>query len=162
VSAARVDDLIDAFQAAWSSGDRGAFRAMCTPDVHYEDPFCEEPAEGADALADHAVRLWQAFPDARVERAGARLTDGQFVAAPVKVVATNRGDLGELPATGRFVVVHAVLFCELDARRERLWRVRAFFDGYGAARQLGILPQPGSLSERALLMLRGFGLRARP
>jgi steroid delta-isomerase-like uncharacterized protein len=161
VSAVRTDGVIDAFQAAWSSGDRGAFRAMCTPDVHYEDPLTEEPAEGPDALADHAVRLWQAFPDARVERAGERLTDGRYVAAPVKLVATHRGDIGELPATGRFIVVHAVLYCELDPPRELLWRVRAFFDVYDAANQLGVLPRPGSLGTRALLLLRGFGLRAR-
>ena len=42
-----------------------------------------------------------------------------------------------------------------------LWRVRAFFDAYGAAVQLGLLPEPGSLGGKALLMLRGFGLRAR-
>ena len=42
-----------------------------------------------------------------------------------------------------------------------LWRVRAFFDPYGAGVQLGILPEPGSLGGKALLMLRGFGLRSR-
>jgi hypothetical protein len=34
-----------------------------------------------------------------------------------------------------------------------------FFDAYGAAVQLGVLPARGTLSERALLALRGFGLR---
>ena len=50
-----------------------------------------------------------------------------------------------------------VLYCELD--RGRLLRVRAFFDLYDAATQLGILPGRGSLAEKALLILRGFGLR---
>ena len=39
--------------------------------------------------------------------------------------------------------MHAVLYCELDETRTRLWRVRAFFDLYDAAMQLGVLPQPG-------------------
>ena len=57
--------------------------------------------------------------------------------------------------------MHVVCYCELDPRRERLWRVRAFFDAYEAAIQLGVLPARGTRSESALLLLRGFGLRAR-
>jgi hypothetical protein len=52
--------------------------------------------------------------------------------------------------------VHVVFFAEL--RDERLFRVRAFFDAYGAAVALGVLPKPGTFGEKALLMLRGFGL----
>jgi steroid delta-isomerase-like uncharacterized protein len=156
-----VDGLVNGFQAAWSSRDPGAFARTCASDLHYEDPLTPEPLSGTDALGEHAGQLWRAFPDVRVQRTGERLTDGRFVAAPVKVLATHRGLVGDLPPTGRFVVVHAVFFCELDPPRERLWRVRAFFDAYGAAIQLGLLPRPGSLSERALLLLRGFGLRSR-
>jgi steroid delta-isomerase-like uncharacterized protein len=161
LSAADVDDLIDRWEAAWGSRDRRAFADIVTPDVHYEDPLCGEPREGVDALADHAARLWSQFPDVRVERIGERLTDGRFVAAPMKVLGTHRGVLDSLPATGRFLVVHAVCYAELDPRRERLFRVRAFYDAYDAAVQLGVLPARGTRSERALLMLRGFGLRAR-
>jgi hypothetical protein len=63
-----------------------------------------------------------------------------------------------LPATNRFVVVHCVFYCELQ--HELLLRVRAFFDVYDAATQLGVLPGRGTLGEKALLMLRGFGLRS--
>jgi hypothetical protein len=34
-----------------------------------------------------------------------------------------------------------------------------FFDLYGAATELGVLPRPGTLGEKALLMLRGFGFK---
>lgn len=156
-----VDDLVDRWQAAWASRRRRAFAEVCAPDVHYEDPLCREPCEGLDALADHASRLWAAFPDAQVQRTGERLHDGRFVAAPMKVLGTHRGELDGLPASGRFLVVHVVCYAELDARRERLLRVRAFFDAYEAAIQLGVLPARGTRSEKALLLLRGFGLRAR-
>jgi steroid delta-isomerase-like uncharacterized protein len=156
-----IDDLIDRWQAAWVGRDRGAFAALCAPDIHYEDPLCGEPLESLDDLSDHAARLWAAFPDARVERTGERLTDGRFVAAPCKLLGTHRGEIEGLAPTGRFVVVHLVCYCELDPARERLWRVRAFFDAYEAAVQLGVLPARGTLGERALLILRGFGLRAR-
>jgi hypothetical protein len=51
-----------------------------------------------------------------------------------------------------------VFYCQVE--RGRLLRIRAFFDLYDAAMQLGVLPARGTLSEKALLMLRGFGLRA--
>ena len=38
--------------------------------------------------------------------------------------------------------------------------MRGFFDLYDVATQLGVLPARGTLGEKALLMLRGFGLRA--
>jgi steroid delta-isomerase-like uncharacterized protein len=153
-----VDELIDGWQAAWSSGQPDAFAEVCAAGIQYEDPLTPDPLAGLDALAAHAHRLWAAFPDARLERTGERLTDGRFVAAPGKVLGTHRQPLEGLPATGRFVVVHCVFYCELQ--HELLLRVRAVYDVYGAAVQLGVLPARGTLGEKALLMLRGFGLRA--
>jgi steroid delta-isomerase-like uncharacterized protein len=153
-----VDELIDAWEQAWSGKEREAFTDVCSPEVHYEDPLVAEPLEGPAAIADHAERLWAAFPDARLQKLGSRLSDGRFVAAPSKLLATHREALGGLPATNKFIVVPAIFYCELD--HGRLLRVRAFFDLYGAAVQLGVLPGRGTLGEKALLMLRGFGLRA--
>jgi len=152
-----VDRLIDAWEAAWSGRESSAFAPLCTPDVHYEDPLTPEPLEGVAELGRHAARMWAAFPDARLERTGMRLSDGRYVAAPAKLLATHRAPLEGLPPTNRFLVVHCVFYCELSD--ERLRRVRAFFDLYDAAVQLGILPARGTLGEKALLVLRGFGLR---
>jgi steroid delta-isomerase-like uncharacterized protein len=152
-----VDGLIDAWEAAWSGKDPAAFKKVCAADFHYEDPVTAEPLDGVQELGRHAERLWSAFPDARVQKAGNRLTDGRFVAAPSKLLATHRGPLEGLPATNRFIVVHCVFYCQLE--HGRLLRVRAFFDLYDAATQLGVLPGRGTLGEKALLMLRGFGLR---
>ena len=153
-----TDELIDGWEAAWSGKDGAAFEEVCDRKVHYEDPLTPEPLEGLDLLQQHAGRLWEAFPDARMEQTGKRLTDGQFVAAPCKVLGTHRASLNGLPATNRFVVAHAIFYCEM--RAELLLRVRGFFDLYDVATPLGILPARGTLGEKALLMLRGFGLRA--
>ena len=153
-----VDELIDGWEAAWSGRDSSAFAELCTPDVHYEDPLTPEPLEGPAELGRHAARMWAAFPDARMQRTGKRLTDGQFVAAPCKLLATHREALEGLPATNRFVVVQCVFYCELAD--DQLRRIRAFFDLYDAAVQLGVLPARGTLGEKALLVLRGFGLRS--
>jgi len=153
-----VDTLFDAWEAAWSGKDLSAFRDICSPRIHYEDPLTPEPLEGITALTAHAERLWDAFPDARLEKLGPRLCDGRMVAAPSKLLATNREPLGGIPATNRFVIVPIVFYCELE--RVTLLRVRAFYDVYSAAVQLGVLPERGSIGEKALLMVRGFGLRA--
>ena len=152
-----ADELIDGWQEAWSGKDPAAFGEVCAAGVQYEDPLTDAPLEGIGALSAHAARLWAGFPDARMERTGERLTDEKFLAAPCKVLGTHRAPLEGLPATNRFVVVHCVFYCELQ--HDLLLRVRAFYDVYEAATQLGVLPARGTLGEKALLMLRGFGLR---
>ena len=142
------------------SRDPTAFAPLTASDLHYEDPLVE-PLTGPDEFASHVARMWTAFPDARVERTGPLMSNGRHLAHPIKLVATHRGELEGLPASGRFVVVHAVLVCELAADEDVIWRIRAFFDAYDAAVQLGVMPERGSMGEKALLMLRGFGLRAR-
>ena len=154
------DQLLDDFQAAFAGRNRAAFATCCAVDVHYEDPLTGAPRVGLDQLADHAARLWQLMPGAQLERSGERLHDGRYVAAPVRLTGRHTGDLPRLPASGRSITLHAVLYCELDAARERLWRIRGFFDPYDAGVQLGVLPKHGTIGERALLMLRGFGIRS--
>jgi len=154
-----VDALADAWEAAWSGGDPRAFGPICAPDLHYEDPLLPAPLRGVEALAAHAARLWRAFPDVRLERAGARLCDGRFAALPVHAHGRNTGTLDELPASHRPIELHIVFWCELDTGRTRLWRVRAVYDAYGAAVALGLVPKPGTLRNRAVLMMQGYGLR---
>ena len=151
------DRLIDGWQDAWSGHDAAAFGDVCVAGIGYEDPLPERLLSGLDALGAHAQRLWSAFPDVRLERTGERLSGGAYVAAPCKLLGTHRAPLEGLPATNRFLVVHCVFYCEVQG--EALLRVRGFFDVYSAAVQLGVLPARGTLGEKALLVLRGFGLR---
>ena len=153
-----VDELFDAWERAWSGRDVAAFEPLCAAEVAYEDPLTPEPLHGVRALSKHARRLWQAFPDARVNSTGERLSDSRFACAPCKVLGTHRGSIGGVTPTGRFVVIHALVYAEL--RDDRLLRARAFFDVHGVATDLGVLPQPGTMGEKALLLLRGFGLRS--
>jgi steroid delta-isomerase-like uncharacterized protein len=152
-----VDALFDSWERAWSGRDPAAFEPLCADGFRYEDPLTPEPLEGAAALAGHARRLWSAFPDARVNSTGDRLHNATYACAPCKLLGTHRNALGALAATHRFVVVHAVVYAELSGGR--LLRARAFFDVHDAAVQLGVLPRPGTAGQRALLVLRGFGLR---
>lgn len=152
-----VNALFDAWERAWSGRDPGAFAPLCAPGVRYEDPFCPQPLDGPAAIAAHAARLWHAFPDARVNATGDRLWGDPYACAPCKVLGTHRGRIGRLAGTGRAIEVHALVYAELGDGL--LLRVRAFYDVWGAARELGLVPRPGTAGERALLLLRGFGLR---
>lgn len=144
--------------AAFCGRDPSAFEAFCASDVHYEDPLTPEPLESAAALGKHAQRLWKSFPDVRVEATSPMLGDGRHLAIPCKVVGTHRGDTEGLPASGRFLVVQCVVYCQLDESGGQLWRARNFFDLYDAAVQLGFLPKTGTIGDRALRVLRGLGV----
>lgn len=148
------DSLADRWVHAWTTGE---FGAVCTVEVHYEDPATRAPLSGLRALEAHASTIRDAFPDLRVERTGPRVGDERFACVPWRAAGTHRGQLAALPGSDRAVTLHGVHYVELVDGRVR--RARGFFDLYAAAIQLGLLPGRGSLGETALLLLRGFGLR---
>ena len=151
-----LDSLAERFVAGFGAGG-GAFAACCTPDVDYEDPLAVHPLHGVQELDRHATALRRAFPDLRVERPAPPLGGVVHACIPWRAVGTHTGELGMLPRTERFLTLSGLHWVELSDGRVR--RARGFFDLYGAAVQLGLLPERGGLGETALLMLRGFGLR---
>lgn len=153
----RVDDLAAAWLRAW--GAESSFVACCTPDVQYEDPLAPAPLLGVEALESHAARLREALPDLRVERTGKALADEDFACVPWRIVGTHKNGTVALPATNRFLSLHGLHYLELADGQVR--RARGFFDLYDAATQLGLLPARGGVGESVLLLLRGFGLRAK-
>jgi steroid delta-isomerase-like uncharacterized protein len=152
-----LDELAERGRAAWQ-GPAGGFEACCTPDVSYEDPVALVPLAGLEALEAHAKALRDGFPDIRVEAAGDSVGSDRIACLTWRALGTHRGELVGLPASNRFVVLQGVHYAELEDGRVR--RARGFFDLYDASVQLGLLPAHGSLGERALLMLRGFGYRS--
>jgi steroid delta-isomerase-like uncharacterized protein len=159
VTPGELEVVVDHWEAAWEGGADEGFATCCTPDVTYEDPLLLEPLEGVEALTRHAARVREALPDLRLERSAPRLQSATHACMPWRALGTHKGDVGGLPATGRFVIVHGLHYAELSDGLIR--RARGFFDLYDAAVQLGMLPARGGLGEAALLLLRGFGLRPR-
>jgi steroid delta-isomerase-like uncharacterized protein len=152
----RDSGLAERWRAAWLSATPEAFGDCCLVDVMYEDPLTSEPIEGLAAVAAHAHRLRTAFPDMRLEAGGPEVLAGGHACVPWRFAGTNKGDVGSLPASDRFLTIHGVHFLELRGGDVR--RARGFFDLYEVAVQLALLPKRGSLGETALLALRGFGL----
>jgi hypothetical protein len=149
--------LAGRWRSAWLAATPEAFGDCCHVGVLYEDPVQAEPLEGLAPLAEHARLLHAAFPDLRIEDAGAALVDGSRACVPWRFIGTNKGELGMLPASDRFLTLHGVHFLELD-EDGGVRRARGFFDLYDVAVQLALLPKRGSLGETAIMALRGFGL----
>jgi len=158
VTGSSLEELASLWREAWTSGEREAFAACCAVGVRYEDPLAAEPLEGLEAIAEHAGRYRDAFPDLRIEPSGQPVVEQHSGCVPWRLAGTHKGALGGLPPTGRFVVVQGMHYLELADGRVR--RARGFFDLYDVAVQLGLLPARGSLAETALLLMRGFGLRS--
>jgi steroid delta-isomerase-like uncharacterized protein len=148
--------LAERWRAAWVAATPEAFGDCCHVDVVYEDPLAGGPLEGLAPLAEHARLLHTAFPDLRIEDAGPAVVDGDRACVPWRFVGTNKGEMGMLPASDRFLTLHGLHFLEL--RDGDVHRARGFFDLYDVAVQLALLPKRGSLGETALMALRGFGL----
>lgn len=147
----------DQLVAALAGRRRTLVHELADPDLHWEDPLTDEPVTGAEGLADHFARLWAGFPDLEAVLAAPALHEDDRVAVAIRLTGTHKGETGEIPPTGRRLAVEAVVWCQLHDGR--LWRARAFLDALEAARQLGVMPARGGAGERALMLLRGFGLR---
>ncbi|MEH3054958.1 MAG: ester cyclase [Patulibacter minatonensis] len=158
----RISTLLDAFEVAWSGPSALAFGVVLAPDGHYEDPLLRGPLRGPERVAQHAARLRVAFPDLVFERSGMPMVGGALVSQGVRLRGTHRAELGTIPNTDKELDLHAVIVAGLSTSGTRLAQVRIFFDRYDAAVQLGVLPRPRSLAERAMLALRGFGLPRLP
>jgi steroid delta-isomerase-like uncharacterized protein len=152
----RESGLAERWRAAWLAATPEAFGDCCQVDVLYEDPLEGEPLEGLGPLAEYAKRLRGAFPDMRIEAGGPEVIAGNHACLPWRFAGTNKGELGLLPASDRFLTLHGVHFLEL--RDGSIRRARGFFDLYDVAVQLALLPKRGSLGETAIMALRGFGL----
>ncbi|MBO9533129.1 MAG: ester cyclase [Solirubrobacteraceae bacterium] len=158
----RITTLLDAFEVAWSGPSALAFGVVIAPDGHYEDPLLRGPLRGPERVAQHAARLRVAFPDLRFERSGPPMAGGLLLSQGVRLSGTHRAELGSIPTTDKEIDLHAVVVAGLSTSGTRLSHVRIFFDRYDAAIQLGVVPRPRSLAERALLALRGFGIPRLP
>ena len=77
-----LEELAGLWREAWTSGEREAFAACCAARVRYEDPIAGEPLEGLDALAEHAERYRDAFPDLRMEPSGQPVIEERFGCVP--------------------------------------------------------------------------------
>jgi steroid delta-isomerase-like uncharacterized protein len=169
-SAATTDRLDPAFLAdfshrwleAWNDHDGDRVAALCTGDVEFTDPGLGT-VHGRPAVADWVRACVRAFPDFRFEEPEPpyAASDRPKAIVPWRMLATNDGPLDPpgFAATGRSMVLDGVDHWWF--RDGLVARYRADYDLNGALRQLGIVPQPGSRGERAIVLMQRLGARMR-
>ena len=135
---------------------------MATEEVEYTDPV-SATAHGPGAVAGWVRTCARAFPDYRFEESeGPYLaSDGSKAIVVWRMLGTNTGPLdppGFAPTNRSFVLDGVDHWWFRDGL---LARYRADYDLNGVLRQLGLVPQPGSAAERAMVTLQRAAARLR-
>ena len=136
--------------AVWNSHDTTDLPDLVTPDVVWIDPALAEPAHGVAGVRRFMEDSWRAVPDLRFEVTGSRCfaDDAPVLMVPWRMTGTHLGpvDPPGYASTGRRIDVEGIDMYTF--RGERVALYRACYDNLAVARQLGILPAPGSRGER--------------
>ena len=155
-----LDDFGHRWLDAWNRRDGKALGELCTEDVEFFDPAIQT-VHGRGAVAEWVATCARAFPDyefSEPEPAYAA-RDTPKAIAPWRMTGTNLGPLdppGFAP-TGKPVVIDGVDHWWF--RDGLVARYRADYDLTGVMRQLGLMPQPGSRGEQAMVKMQRLGAR---
>ena len=155
-----LEDFSHRWLEAWNHHAADTLARLCTEDVEFTDPAIGT-VHGRAAVADWVRSCDRAFPDYRFEEPepAYRAADRPKAIVPWRMLATNTGPIeppGFAP-TGRPMVVEGVDHWWF--RDDLVSRYRADYDLNGLLRQLGIVPEPGSRGERAMVLLQRAGAR---
>ena len=156
-----LHDFAERYSAAWNSRDASRVTALLTEDIEWDDPALAETARGREAVAEFARTSWQAFPDLEFEEPEPPYPspDGPRAMARWHMRGTHLGAIeppGFAP-TGRRIDLQGVDLWEF--RDGLMCRYRAIYDLNELARQIGAAPEPGSLGERAGVLLQRLSVR---
>jgi steroid delta-isomerase-like uncharacterized protein len=148
-------EFAERYGDALNSHDADLFDELVTPDVVWLDPALPEPARGVEDVKDFLRRSWVAFPDLRFTAGRTWLDPHEdSVCWAWRMQGTHRGPIeppGFAP-TGRAIDIDGIDVW--DFADGRIGRYRAYYDMAELARQLGVMPPPGSRGERVGVMLQ--------
>ena len=156
VSAEWVEEFAERWMATWNSHQPERLLELMTEDIVYEDSAWPRPMRGHADVREFLDFSWRAFPDMTFEVVDGPMlaSDGPRAAFWWRGQATNTGPIEPpgLPATGKRVVFEGADFHEY--RDGKVARLRIVFDTGDLFRQLGLLPEPGSAGERAMVLMQ--------
>ncbi len=151
VDASFARQFLQRLLAAANAYDAKAVAALCSDDVVWQDPAAPQTLHGRDAvLRFHRDIMFPALPDTHIELIdGPYLAlDGTGVAARLRVSGTMTGPLtppGFAPTGGHLTFETAEFSHFKDGLLARHTVVLNMLD---LARQIGAVPQPGTLGDR--------------
>jgi steroid delta-isomerase-like uncharacterized protein len=157
-SSAPVDlsDFTGRYLEAWNACDTRAIAELVTEDIVWADPALPQPARGIAEVQEFMRVSFRAFPDLRFGEPDppALAIAGATAYWEWWMQGTHRGEIDPpgFAATGRSMRVEGV--DRWTMRDGRIARYRAFYDMNDLARQLGIVPPPGSVAERGMVALQ--------
>ena len=153
--------FVESYVAAWNGCDTGAMAQLVTEDIVWADPALAEPARGIGEVQEFMRTSFRAFPDLHFgePQPPALAVSGDVVLWRWYMEGTQRGPIDPpgFAATGRRMRVDGV--DQWTMRDGRIALYRAFYDMNDVARQLGIVPAPGSAAERGMVALQRLQAR---
>ena len=153
-------EFAERYVEAWNSHDADRIEPLVIRDVVWLDPALPEPARGLDEVKELMRSAWVAFPDLRFTSGPLWLDPHEdSMSWAWRMEGTHDGPLdppGFAP-TGRRIDVDGIDVWDFEDGRIR--RYRAYYDMADVARQLGVMPPPGSRGERVGVMLQRASAR---
>jgi steroid delta-isomerase-like uncharacterized protein len=153
--------FVERYMAAWNGCDTDAMAQLITEDIVWADPALPEPARGVAAVQEFMRASLRAFPDLHFSEPDppALAATGPLVLWAWRMEGTHSGriDPPGFAPTGRRIRVDGV--DQWTMRDGRIALYGAFYDMNDLARQLGIVPAPGSRAERGMAALQRLQAR---
>jgi steroid delta-isomerase-like uncharacterized protein len=154
------DELLRNYVAAWNGRDAERIASFFTEDAVYEDRGAGVVARGRDAIRAHAAQVHRGFPDLRFELV--RAAHGEdFTAGEWRSAMTHDGEFSGLAPTRRVVESSGVDVATLE-EQGKIVHLASYYDGAAIMGALGLLPERGSRTERALVRAASLLRRPRP
>lgn len=149
--------------SVWNDHDTTVLPELVTEDVTWVDPARPNALQGVDAVRRFMEDSWRGMPDLHFDTAGPNCFAGNepVVLTPWRMTGTHLGQFdppGYAP-TGRHFDVEGV--DRYTFRNGRLAVYRAYYDVQDLAQQIGLLPPPGSRTERTLVVLQRASVNLR-
>ena len=143
------EELMQDYLAAWNDRDAVRVASFFTEEAVYEDRGAGTVLHGRAEIEAHAARVHAGFGDLKFELVRAAHGD-DFTAGEWRSRMTHTGSFEGLAATGGEVESAGVDVATLDGEG-RIRHLASYYDGAEIMRDLGLLPDRGSRTERALV-----------
>ena len=131
-------ELITNVISAWNAHDPDLAARFYAPDYLGLDVAHSEPQHGLSGLRQSMARYFRAFPDIQFSQ-DSLIIQGDTAALAWTAHATHRGQLMNIPPTGRQVQIQGVSL--LTIANGKIRKASYIWDVAGLLRNLGLMPE---------------------